>query len=120
MKPGYVKLLEWIVGRCEPPLIVPLAKLVAGVVIPGIILSYGLIGIFSGNAPIIARRGLTNVTGLPAISVGIAYVAVGLFLYVHFCWENHATFAGLRDVARKILLLVIAIALAATFGLALV
>lgn len=70
---------------------------------------------------IVPDRGrLARVNGLPAIAVGIAYATIGVILYVRICWDDHPYFAGLRDVASQILLLVVILALAASFGLALI
>ena len=120
MNSRLTKLLELLVGRCEPPIVIALAKLAAGIVIPVVVLGYGISCGLSRHATIPTRGGLSEITGLPAVAVGIAYAAVGVIIYVHICWEDHPYLAGLRDVARQLLLLVILVALAATFGLALI
>ena len=120
MRLRLTKWLEWLVGRWEPPLFTAFAKFGLGIVIPAIVLVYGISCGLGRHATVIARGGLTEITGLPAVAVGIAYATIGLFIYVHVCWDDHPYFAGLRDVARQMLLGVIIVALVATFGLALI
>ncbi len=119
MKMKLVKFMELLVGRWEPPIAIAFAKLGLGIFIPIVILIYSLSCVLTRHAPVIARGGISEVSGLPAIAVGIAYATIGLIIYVHICWEDHPHLSGLRDAARQLLLVVIAIALAATFGLAL-
>ena len=112
--------LELLVGRWEPPLITVLARFVLGIVLPAMVLFYGISCGLSRHATVITRGGLAEIAGLPAVAVGVAYAAIGMILYVHVCWDGHPYFAGLRDAARQLLLLVMIVALAATFGLALI
>lgn len=116
-----VKILEALVGRWQGPLAVAFARIGLGIVIPGAIVAYGIACVAGRRAHIIDRAGrLAEVSGLPAVAVGIAYAAVGLLVYVHVCWEEHAYLAGARDLVRSILLGVVAVCLAATLGLALI
>lgn len=115
------KLLEALVGRWHGSIAVPLAKIGLGIVIPGLIVAVAVACMLRRHAYIIDRTGhLADVTGLPAIAVAIAYAAVGLFIYVHVCWEEHTQLAGIRDFARQILLGVIGVSLATTLALALI
>jgi hypothetical protein len=115
------KILEALVGRWRPSVAVLIARLILGIAIPALIVAYGVRSVFSGHVYILDRTGRpTDVSGLPAVAVGIAYAAAGLIVYVHVCWEEHAYLAGAREFARTILLGVIGAALAATFGLALI
>ena len=75
---------------------------------------------FSRYAKIVARGGLAEITGLHAVAVGIAYATTGVFIYVHISWDDHPYLTGFRDIARQLLLVMIIISLAATFGLALI
>ena len=111
--------MELLVGRWEPPIVVAFAKLGLGIVIPTLVLLYGVSCVVNQHALIIARGGFSRISGLPALSAGIAYVAVAMIIYVHICWDDHPYLGGFRDVVRQLLLVVIVIALAATFGLAL-
>ena len=120
MSSRLTKSLELLVGRWEPPLATALAKLGLGVVLPAVFFIYGISCGLSRHATVVTRGGLAEIAGLPAVAVGIAYAAIGLILYVHICWDGHPYFSGLRDAARQLLLLVIVVALAATFGLALI
>lgn len=121
MRAVIARFVEAIVGRWQPSIGVAIARLILGIAIPALIFMYGLSCVFSHQAYILDRTGRpTEVSGLPALAVGIAYAAAGLLLYVHVCWEEHAYLAGVRDFARSILLLVIGTALAATLGLALI
>jgi len=115
----YERLLELLVGRWQPSLAVAVGRLIAGIVCPVLILAYALRSIAIRRALIIGKGHLDHVEGLPAIAVGLAYACVALLIYVHVCWEDHPHLAGLRDIARFVLLLAIAILLAATFTLAL-
>ena len=114
-----IKFMQLLVGRWEPPIVVAFAKLGLGIVIPGVVLLYGISCVLSRDAKVIARGGFSEINGLPAVAVGIAYATIGMIIYVHICWDNHPYFAGFRDAARQLLLVVIIIALGATFGLAL-
>jgi len=116
----YERALELLVGRWQPSLAVAFAKLVFGIVCPVLIVAYAVSSIVARDAVIYARGGLTHVQGLPAVAVGIAYACVAGLLYVQVCWEDHPQLSGLRDFARKVLLLVIALLLAGTFALALI
>ncbi len=119
MKPHFAKLLELAIGRWRPDVSTAVAKFGLGVLCPSPILLYGLSCVFSRQASIPTRGGLAPVIGLPAVAVGVVYVCVALMLYVHVCWEDHPLLAGCHDAARKLLALVIAIALAVTVALAL-
>jgi hypothetical protein len=90
-----------------------------GVLVPSLILAYAVRCMVIGRALVISRGGLATVHGYPAVAIGVAYACVALFIYVHFCWEDHAYFAGLRDVARQFLLVVMFFSMAATIGLSL-
>ena len=120
MIPKLLRCLELVVGRWEPPIAVAIARLVLGVAVPVGILVYGVSCILARQAPIPTRGGIAEAFGLPAVAVGIAYAALGLLVYVHVCWEEHLYLAGFRDVARQVLLVVVALSMAATFGLALI
>jgi hypothetical protein len=111
--------LELVIGRWRPSLAVAAARLGLGVVLPGLILAYAVRCMVLGRALIISRGGLATVHGYPAVAIGVAYACAALFIYVHVCWEDHAYFAGLRDVARQLLLVIMFISIAATVGLAL-
>jgi hypothetical protein len=116
----FVKFAELLIGRWEPPIAVAFAKFGLGIVVPVAVLIYGLSGILTRQSRVLARGGLSEVSGLPAIAVGIAYVALGLTIYIHICWEDHPYLAPFRDLGRQLLLVVLAVALVATFGLALI
>ncbi len=120
MSSRLTKSLELLVGRWEPPIVTALAKIGLGIVLPAVVLFYGISCGLSRHATVITRGGLSEIIGLPAVAVGIVYATIGMILYVHICWEGHPYFAGLRDAARQLLLLVMIVALAATFGLALI
>jgi hypothetical protein len=111
MKSRFVKFLELLVGPWEPPIAVAFAKFALGIVVPIVILRHGLSGILTRQAV---------VSGFPAVAIGIAYVALGLIIYVHICWDDHPYLAPFRDLARQLFLIVIIISLVATFGLALI
>jgi hypothetical protein len=112
-------VLELIVGRWRPSIATAVAKLGLGILCPSVVLVYALRCLFARQAHIITRGGLSQVFGLPAVAVSVAYACVAMIIYVHVCWEDHPYLGGVRDIARQCLLLAIIIALAATFGLAL-
>jgi len=114
------KSLDLLVGQWQPSIATAMARFCLGIVLPSIIVIYGISCGLSRHATVITRGGLAEIIGLPAVAVGIAYATIGLMIYVHICWDGHPHFAGLRDAARQMLVLVIVVALAATFGLALI
>ena len=116
----FTRLLELLVGQWQPSAAVAAARVALGIIVPTFIVAYAIRCVLTGNATIIAKEGVREVTGLSAVAIGLAYAAAGLFLYVHVCWEYNPRLAGLRDFARQLLLVVIAASLAATFALALV
>ena len=120
MSARLTKSLELLVGRWQPSIATAVARFALGIMLPAVILFYGISCGLSRHATVITRGGLAEIIGLPAVAVGIAYAAIGMILYVHICWDAHPYFAGLRDVARQFLLLVMIVALAATLGLALI
>lgn len=120
MSSRLTKSLELLVGRWEPPIVTALARFVLGIVLPAVVFYYGISCGLSRHAMVITRGGLSEIIGLPAVAVGIAYAAIGIIIYVHICWDGHPYFSGLRDAARQLLLMVMIAALAATFGLTLI
>lgn len=113
------KVLELLVGRWQPSPGVAVGRLGLGILTPVLILLYALKCMAGREALVIARGGLTHIQGLPAVAVCVAYARAALLLYVHVCWEDHPHLTGLRDFARFVLLLAIAVCLAATFTLVL-
>ena len=120
MTPRLTKLLEMLVGKWEPAIATALGKFGLGIVIPTAILVYAISCALSRESKVITRGGLAEITGLPAVAIAVAYATIGVIIYVHVCWDDHPYFAGLRHLALQFLLLIIIIALAATFGLALI
>ena len=72
MNSRFVKFLELLVGRWEPPIAVAFAKFALGIVVPIVILRHGLSGILTRQAVVITRGGFAGVSGLPAVAIGIA------------------------------------------------
>lgn len=59
----------------------------AGLVIAGVVVGYGLWSAFSGETILPARHASNvKVMGAPAAILGIAYAALGLFLHFHYFW----------------------------------
>jgi len=111
------KLLEWLVGRCDP--LAAITRVVVGLAVPAVFLVYGVSSMLARRAMVIARHGFAEIVGLPAVAAGFAYAAAALLLYVHVCWDDHPHLGGLRDATRQLLAVVVIVAFAVTFALAL-
>jgi hypothetical protein len=112
------KLVEIITGRRDPA--AAASRAVLGVLVPLVVITYALSCIVMREATIIGKGALETVIGLPAVAVGVAYATAGVILYVYVCWDDHPQFAGIRDAVLQLLLIVVALAMAVTFALALI
>jgi len=70
-------------------------------------IGYGLRCLFTGQALFFARRGAhLEVTGPAAVSLAIAYIAVGMFIHAHWFWGLHPRLEPLSEVLKILSVLV--------------
>jgi hypothetical protein len=81
---GLESLLEGS-GRSE------LAMWRDGVVLALLPVIYGLFPLISGVVNIRSRRGAFHLEGMEARALGLAAIALGAALHVHFFWASHKT-----------------------------
>lgn len=62
-----------------------------GIAVPTSIVVYSVYSIHTGIIAIYGRGGSTIITGDDVRFLGAAYIALAIFLHLHFCWSAHET-----------------------------
>ena len=70
----------------DPPAGGRLGRFALGAVLPLAIFWFSLSCIDRRSTPFPHRRGIEDLSGEAAISLAVAYIAVGAFLHFHFLW----------------------------------
>lgn len=77
-----------------------------GVCLALIPLGYGVRCLFTGHARFFGRRGShLDLDGTAAISLAIAYIAVGLFMHAHWFWGLHPRLFRFSPILKVLVLL---------------
>lgn len=115
MKTGPIKLIDALLGIADGSWEERAKKCLLGILVPAVPIVYGLLCMLAEEAQFIGRYGIITLSGAAAMSAGAAYMAFGLFLHVHFVWDDHPQLGSLSDPARTLLLIVTGLSLTFTF-----
>jgi hypothetical protein len=63
-------------------------KWVLGVVVPLLIVMYGVHAVFRREADFSGRGATMTLRGMNAVSMGTAAISLGLFIHCHYFWGN--------------------------------
>ena len=78
-----------------------------GVVLALVPLGYGVRCLFTGHARFFGRRGShLDLDGPAAMSLAIAYIAVGVFIHAHWFWGLHPKLEPLSPILKVLAVLV--------------
>ena len=90
--PSGSRIKMWLIGFC-----LALVQIV-----------YGVRCLFTGHARLFGRNGShLDLVGSSAISLAIAYVALGFFIHAHWFWGLHPRLCNLSPVLKTFALLVL-------------
>lgn len=78
----------------------PLPMYGGGIVLPSVLIAYGLACWISGHAAIADRYYPLDLNGTKAIAAGIAYLSLGVFLHCHYFWGNLYHLAGFAVLGK--------------------
>lgn len=78
---------------------------VAGVVIPLIIITYGVVCLKTGSTTLPGRRTSIELHGTEGITLACAYLALGAFLHFHYFWGLHERLHPFSEALKVISLL---------------
>ena len=72
-----------------------------------IVIAYGLRCVVSGRAELVIPRGLQilHLEGAEAVSLGITYIWLALFLHCHYFWGAHPAYWGYAQIAKIVSLI---------------
>lgn len=104
------KLDLWL-GLDHPDVFDRTIRIAFGVVTPMLILWSAISGYVTGETMIIGRGGRLNLSGWAASWASTGYLCLGLLIHVQMIWMTHRWLAGVAEVTRYMLVLLIGVSM---------
>ncbi len=82
------------------------SKILGGIIVPVVLAVNGVLDIIYQEATLPGKRAFVELTGMPAVIMGIVYIGIGLFLHFHYVWTVSEKLFRLAAPAKTLALLI--------------
>ena len=107
-----LRFIDVILGLSNPTIEDRIEKIAYAVLLPMLLIGFGLNSILASHCYFIGRRGLIELHGISGLVAGIAYLFLGLLAHVYSGWRGHPVLGGVADATAGLLAVLTLIALA--------